>query len=274
MRKKFKNSILFFLMLFFALLFLYPLFIVLINSFKPLGDIIGTPLSLPKTFQFENYKNAWNTVEIPKVMINTTIITLLSVTGIVMIAAMTAYWSDRHPTWYTKIFSRLLIISMLIPFASLMIPLVQVIKFLGLNNSLQGAIVTYWGIGLPFAYFMMRGAVISLPIELEEAAYINGCGPVKVFWVIILPLLQPTMVSIFIMDIFWIWNDFMVPLILLDSGKLGTIQLAIKKLFSMYASKWDLALPALVMTIVPIVVVFVLLQKKIINGILSGAVKG
>lgn len=274
MRKRQVHMILFLIMFCMALLFLYPLFIVFINSFKSLGNIIASPLSLPKTIHFENYKNAWNIVEIQKVMVNSTIITLISDMGIVIISAMTAYWIERHPTIYAKTLSRLLIISMLLPFASLMIPLVQIIKFLGMNNTLQGAIVTYFGIGLPFAYFMMRGAVLSLPYELEEAALIDGCGQIKIFWNIVLPILQPTMVSIFVMDMFWIWNDFMVPLILLDSGELSTIQLAIKKLFSMYASKWDIALSALVMTITPIVIVFVLLQKKIISGILSGAVKG
>ena len=207
-------------------------------------------------------------------MWNTALVTVLSVSGIVLLSAMGAYWSERHPTVYSRIFSKLLVLSMLIPFASLMIPLVQVMRVFRLNNSLAGAIVTYWGIGLAFAFFMTQGAVKSLPYELEEAARVDGCGPVRVFWQIILPLLQPTMVTIFVMDIFWIWNDFIVPLILLDSSQLSTIQLAIKKLFSQYSSQWDLALPALVISIVPILVVFVLLQKKIVGGILAGAVKG
>ncbi|MBU9736801.1 carbohydrate ABC transporter permease [Diplocloster agilis] len=271
---KIGSVILFLVMLLAVLVFLYPLFVVVMNSFKPLGDIIARPLEIPGILHLENYINAWKTVEIPRVMWNTALVTVLSVTGIVLLSAMSAYWSERHPTVYSRIFSRLLVLSMLIPFASLMIPLVQVMRVFRLNNSLSGAIVTYWGIGLAFAFFMTQGAVKSLPYELEEAAIVDGCGPVRVFWQIILPLLQPTMVTIFVMDIFWIWNDFIVPLILLDSSQLSTIQLAIKKLFSQYSSQWDLALPALVISIVPILVVFVLLQKKIVGGILAGAVKG
>ena len=270
---KIGSVILFLVMLLAVLVFLYPLFVVVMNSFKPLGDIIARPLEIPGILHLENYINAWKTVEIPRVMWNTALVTVLSVTGIVLLSAMSAYWSERHPTVYSRIFSRLLVLSMLIPFASLMIPLVQVMRVFRLNNSLSGAIVTYWGIGLAFAFFMTQGAVKSLPYELEEAARVDGCGPVRVFWQIILPLLQPTMVTIFVMDIFWIWNDFIVPLILLDSSQLSTIQLAIKKLFSQYSSQWDLALPALVISIVPILVVFVLLQKKIVGGILAGAVK-
>lgn len=271
---KIGSVLLFFVMILAVLVFLYPLFVVVMNSFKPLGDIIARPLEIPDILHLENYINAWKTVEIPRVMLNTSVVTVLSVTGIVLLSAMSAYWSDRHPTVYSRILSKLLVLSMLIPFASLMIPLVQVMRVFRLNNSLAGAIVTYWGIGLAFAFFMTQGAVKALPYELEEAARVDGCGPVRIFWQIILPLLQPTMVTIFVMDIFWIWNDFIVPLILLDSSQLSTIQLAIKKLFSQYSSQWDLALPALVISIVPILVVFVLLQKKIVGGIMAGAVKG
>ncbi|WP_343250883.1 carbohydrate ABC transporter permease [Diplocloster hominis] len=271
---KIGSVLLFFVMILAVLVFLYPLFVVVMNSFKPLGDIIARPLEIPDILHLENYINAWKTVEIPRVMLNTSVVTVLSVTGIVLLSAMSAYWSERHPTVYSRILSKLLVLSMLIPFASLMIPLVQVMRVFRLNNSLAGAIVTYWGIGLAFAFFMTQGAVKALPYELEEAARVDGCGPVRIFWQIILPLLQPTMVTIFVMDIFWIWNDFIVPLILLDSSQLSTIQLAIKKLFSQYSSQWDLALPALVISIVPILVVFVLLQKKIVGGIMAGAVKG
>lgn len=273
-KQKIKRIILFAAIFILALIFLCPLFIAGINSFKTLGDIISEPLSLPKKLLFSNYANAFTTLEIPKVMANTAIVTLGSVVGIVIFSAMTAYWAERHPTIYSKVFEKLLILSMLIPFASIMIPIVQVMKTLHLNSTLQGTIITYWGVGLAFAYFMMRGAVKGLPYELEEAAKIDGCGPVKVFFKVVMPLLQPTMVTVFVMDIFWVWNDFIIPLILLDNGKLSTIQLAIKKLFSMYATKWDLALPGLMMSILPIVIVFIVLQKKIINGIMAGAVKG
>lgn len=273
-KQKAYSWILFAFMLLLTLAFLYPLFIVIANSVKPLGDILVDPLSLPTSFHFENYANAWKTVEFPKVLMNTLILTVLSVAGIILFSSMTAYWTERHPTRYSRFFSAMLIVSMLIPFASTMIPLVYVIRTLGLANSLQGAVVTYWGVGLAFSFFIIRGAVKALPIDLEEAAEIDGCGPIQVFFKVAFPLLQPTMVTVLIMDIFWIWNDFMIPLILLDSGKLSTIQLAVKKLFSMFASKWDIALPALVMTIAPLAVIFIILQKKVINGILSGAVKG
>ena len=129
-KQKIKRIILFAAILILALIFLCPLFIAGINSFKTLGDIISEPLSLPKKLLFSNYANAFTTLEIPKVMANTAIVTLGSVVGIVIFSAMTAYWAERHPTIYSKVFEKLLILSMLIPFASIMIPIVQVMKTL------------------------------------------------------------------------------------------------------------------------------------------------
>jgi raffinose/stachyose/melibiose transport system permease protein len=269
-----KRPVLFIVTMLFALLFLSPLFIAFMNSFKPLSEIVAAPLSLPLEWAFSNYARAWESIKLPSVMFNTTLITVFSVSGIVLLASMVAYWSERHPSWYSRLLTKALVLSILIPFASIMIPLVKVLHGIHLSNTLPGVIFTYWGIGLAFAYFVIRGAVLSLPRELEESAKIDGCGAVGIFAVIVLPLLAPTALSVSIMDLFWIWNDFMVPLIALNNVDLSTIQLAINRLFSMYNSRWDVALPALVMSLVPIVAIFLALQKKIMGGILMGAVKG
>jgi raffinose/stachyose/melibiose transport system permease protein len=269
-----KKPILFILTLVLALLFLSPLFIALMNSLKPLAEIVTAPLSFPVEWAFSNYARAWEIIKLPSVMLNTTLITLLSVSGIVILASMVAYWSERHPSWYSRLLTKALVLSILIPFASIMIPLVKVLHGVRLSNTLAGVILSYWGIGLAFAYFVIRGAVLSLPRELEESAKLDGYGAVGIFALIVLPLLAPTALSVFIMDVFWVWNDFMVPLVALNNADLSTIQLAINRLFGMYNSRWDVALPALVMSLVPIVAVFLALQKNIMSGILMGAVKG
>lgn len=273
-RAKKQKAIIFVIVLILALIFVYPLFLIVMNSVKPLAQILTKPLSWPDVFQIENYVKAFKEVNVLHVMKNTAVLTIGSVAGITLLAAMTAYWTFRYQTKYSKIFETFVILSMLIPFASLMLPLVQVMKVLGLNNSMFGTILTYWGIGLAFAFFMMQSAVKGLPVELEESARIDGCSRTRIFFSIIIPLLKPTMVSVVLMDMFWIWNDFMVPLIMMNNERLMTIQLSISRLFGQYASKWDIALPALVMTILPIVIVFILLQKKIMDGVIAGAVKG
>ena len=273
-REKRNRAILFIVVLLIALVFVYPLFMILFNSVKPLAEILKFPLQLPEAVHLENYVNAFSKIDVFHVVKNTAILTVFSVGGIVFLSSMTAWWTWRYQNRFTKLFQNFVILAMLIPFASLMLPLVQVMRGLHLSNNLFGGILTYWGIGMSFAFFMMQSAVKTLPVELEEAARIDGCSRLQTFFIIVLPLLRPTMISVILMDMFWIWNDFIVPLILLNSEKLQTIQLAINKLFGQYSSKWDIALPALVMTMLPIVIVFILLQKKIMEGVVAGAVKG
>ena len=277
MKKRYNTQkmIIFVIVLMIALVFVYPLFLIVMNSVKPIAEILVTPLSLPKAVQASvNYAKAFEEINVLNVVKNTAVLTVCSVAGITLLASMTSYWTYRYPTKYSRILETIIILSMLIPFASLMLPLVQVMKTLGINNTMFGTVLTYWGIGLAFAFFMIQSAVKGLPLELEESARIDGCSRTRIFFSIVIPLLKPTMVSVVLMDMFWVWNDFMVPLIMMNNERLMTIQLAISRLFGQYASKWDIALPALVMTLIPIVVVFILLQKKIMDGVIAGAVKG
>jgi raffinose/stachyose/melibiose transport system permease protein len=256
------------------LLFVFPIILIFINSLKPVGEIISIPFNMPKPPRFSNYVTAWNTINIPKLLRNTAVITTGGIIGIILLSSMTAYWCDRHPSVYSRIFSRLIIVSMTIPFASLMIPLVKTARTLRLNNSLHGIVIIYWGLGLSFAYFIIQGAVKGIPRELEESAEMDGCNPWITFWFIVFPLLRNAIVSVTVMDIFFYWNDFMTQLILINNTRLETVQIGINRMFGMFSSKWDVALPALVITMLPILVIFIVLQKNIMDGIEAGAVKG
>jgi len=260
--------------LIFALFFFAPFALVLLNSIKPQSQIMTDLLGLPTTVMWGNYIKAWKTLDMSTVLSNTIVVTITAVLLIIMLSSMVAYWMVRHPTRYSKIFEKLLLGSLLIPFASVMLPLVKTMSLLGLNNSLWGGIFTYMGIGLAFATFIMTGAMRAVPLEIEEAAVIDGCSVFQVFFRIVLPIISPTFLSIFILDLFWIWNDYIVALIMFNSTQLHTMQLAINKLFGLHANQWDIALPAIIMSIAPILIINVLLQKKIIAGIASGAVKG
>jgi raffinose/stachyose/melibiose transport system permease protein len=273
-RNPFVKYVLYLLLLAGILLFVFPVFLVFLNSLKKTGEILSNPLSFPNQVQFVNYLNAWKVIDIPKLFRNTTVITIGAIIGIVLFSSMLAWWCSRYPTRYSRLFSKLIIISMLIPFASLMIPLVKVTRVLRLNNSLYGIIIVYWGLGLSFSYFILQGAVRGIPRELEESAQIDGCGPLRTFWFIIFPLLQNAVISVVVMDIFFYWNDFMTQLILINIPRYETNQIAINRMFGMYVSKWDIALSALVITMLPVLVVFVLLQKRILDGIEDGAIKG
>lgn len=257
-----------------ALIFFAPFVLVILNSVKPQSQIMTDILGLPTTMMWENYSKAWDALNMSTVLTNTVIVSISSVFLILILAAMVAYWMVRHPSKYSRVFEKLLLGSLLIPFASLMLPLVKTMSTLGLNTSLMGGILTYVGIGLAFATFIMTGAVRAVPVELEEAAMIDGCNVYQVFFQIVLPIIRPTFLTLFILDLFWIWNDYIVALIMLNNTRLNTVQLAINKLFGLHANQWDIALPAIVMSIAPILIINILLQKKIIAGIASGALKG
>lgn len=270
-----KPGLLFTAIVLLALIFLIPFFFVGINSLKSLSDIIRQPLSLPTTIvAYENYSNAWKILEFPKIFKNTTFLTFGSAFGILFFSSVNAYWIVRHPSWYSKLFETLLIGSLLVPFAVIMIPLVKTLNTIHLTNSLWGGIISYWGVGMALSTYIMRGAVKAIPIEIEEAAYVDGCNVYQVFFKIVFPLLRPTMLSVFILEVFWIWNDFLLPMVLLNNNKLLTIQLSINRMFGAYSNKWDIATAGLVMSIIPILIVYVFLQKRIISGIVSGAIKG
>ena len=232
MKKRYNTQkmIIFVIVLMIALVFVYPLFLIVMNSVKPIAEILVTPLSLPKAVQASvNYAKAFEEINVLNVVKNTAVLTVCSVAGITLLASMTSYWTYRYPTKYSRILETIIILSMLIPFASLMLPLVQVMKTLGINNTMFGTVLTYWGIGLAFAFFMIQSAVKGLPLELEESARIDGCSRTRIFFSIVIPLLKPTMVSVVLMDMFWVWNDFMVPLIMMNNERLMTIQLAISR---------------------------------------------
>jgi raffinose/stachyose/melibiose transport system permease protein len=253
--------------------FMFPFIIVLLNSFKPLSAIILDPLALPRTLRFSNYLNAWRVLNFPGAIKNTVIITGVSIVLLVLCTAMSSYWIHRHYRGFNKILEKLITGSALIPFATIMLPLVLVIRRTGLINTYAAGVLAYIGIGYPLAYLIMRGAVKAIPFEMDEAAEIDGYNSVQTFFKIILPLMRPTLVTVVISDLFWIWNEFQIALIFLNTRKLQTIQLAINSMFGQFSTKWDIALAGLLISLTPIIVVFLMLQKFIVAGIMQGAVK-
>jgi len=159
-------------------------------------------------------------------------------------------------------------------FHSIMIPLIIVIKRLHLSNSIPGIIIVYWGLGCNFAIFLYHGFVKTIPLELEESAVIDGCSPFQTFFKIVFPLLTPVTSTIAVLDALWIWNDFLLPLLLLQKRSVKTIPLSQFVFFGQYYSEWGLALAGLVLAVIPVVVFYIFMQKYIVKGITAGALKG
>ncbi|SFS84035.1 carbohydrate ABC transporter permease [Paenibacillus sp. BC26] len=256
-----------------ALLFLYPLFLVVFNSFKTYEQVLTNILALPKTLMVDNYQAVWGLMGYPKLFVNTFLLTLLSVTGIVIFGSTAGYKLSRTKSRLSTVLFFLAISPMMIPFQSFMITLTKLAKTFHLINSLGGLGVIYWGLGAPLAVFMFHGFVKSLPIELEESGAIDGASRYGVFVRIVFPVMVPVISTVIILNVMWIWNDFLLPLLMLN-GQQSTLQLASYKFFGQYKSEWQYALTAVVYTSIPPIAVFLFLQKYIIKGMVAGAVKG
>ncbi|WP_025681510.1 carbohydrate ABC transporter permease [Paenibacillus massiliensis] len=257
-----------------ALIFLIPFYFLLVNSVKPFGEILSDAASWPASFQWSNYVQAWRAIEFPKAFMNSLIVTLVSNVLLLLISSMAAYQMVRHDTVFNRILFVILVAAMVVPFQSIMLPLMEVTNVLGLNNSLLGLIICYLGFGASLSVFLFHGFIKSVPLEIEQAARVDGTSRYGVFFRIVCPLLQPMFVTVLILNTLWIWNDYLMPSLILSDPDLNTIPIATYMLFGQFTKQWDLALPALVLGIAPVVIFFLSMQKYIVSGIAAGAVKG
>ncbi|MCE3203738.1 carbohydrate ABC transporter permease [Paenibacillus sonchi] len=257
-----------------ALLFLAPLYLVFINAFKRYDEVLSSTASLPESFGLSNFITVWQQIHFPTAFLNSLMITVISVLGILLVSSAAAYQIVRRPGKLSNIIFLTILASMVIPFQTMMIPLLQVAKDFHLINSLYGIIIMYLGFGIPLALFLYHGFIKGIPIELEEAATIDGCNTFGVYFRILLPLLAPITTTIAILHSLWIWNDFLLPYIVLGQKSNQTIPLASYVYFGEYMNEWHLALAALTMAVIPVIAFFLLMQRYIIQGITAGAVKG
>ena len=258
-----------------GLLFIAPLLLVVSNSLKTFGEVMTNVVALPQKLHWENYLKVIELLNYPRLFWNTLVLTTLGVTGIVLFSSMAGYKLSRTKTKYSWLIFLLCVGAIVIPFQTIMIPLVKTAKILGLLNRIYGAAIIYWGLGCPFAVFLYHGFVKTVPVELDECAKIDGCSELRMFFQIILPLLKPVTVTVIIMNAMWFWNDFLFPLLILGgNSSQGTLQLAAYQFFGMYKSEWHYAMASVVLIVTPAIIFFIALQKQIIKGMVAGAVKG
>ncbi|WDC86237.1 carbohydrate ABC transporter permease [Priestia megaterium] len=256
-----------------GLVFLVPFYYVLSNSLKSFAEILSNTSALPTTIQFQNFVNAFNQMNYLKVLSNSLIITVISNAVLVIFCSMAAYMLVRTKKKISSIIFMAFVAAMVIPFQSIMIPLVKVAGNLNLLNSIWGIVIMYLGFGSGMTIFLYHGFIKGIPVELEEAAIIDGCSRLGAFWRIVFPLLKPITVTVVILNSLWIWNDFLLPSLVLQDPELRTIPLATFFFFGQYTKQWDLALAALVISIIPLLIFFFAMQKHIVKGITSGSIK-
>ena len=257
--------------------YIVPILIVLMNSFKKKVFINKQPFTMPNanTFSgFENYKAAIQDYNLLGAVGWTVFITIGSVLVILICTSMCAWYITRVNTKFTQALYFLCVFSMVVPFQMVMFTLSLIADRTGLNTP-WGIIIIYLGFGAGLAVFMFCGFVKGIPLEIEEAAMIDGCTPVRTFFSVVLPMLKPTYISVGILETMWIWNDFLLPYLVLDLNKYKTISIIIQYMKGSYG-RVDMGaiMAALILAVIPVIIFYLCCQKHIIKGVAAGAVKG
>ena len=253
--------------------FLSPFLIVILNSFKKTQYFVENPIALPDTFSFANYTDAFDKMNFLQGFINTLLITVLGVLVIILFSSMTGYLFVRFDWKINKVLFFIMLAAMTVPFQVIMIPLVMLYGNLGLLDSKGILIFMYMGFGVPLGVFTFHGFIKGISFELEESSFLDGCSRLRTFFQIVFPLLKPVVVTLVVLDVLWIWNDYLLPSLVLLSPANRTLPLSTYAFFSSYSVDYGPLMAGLVMTIIPVLILYLVLQDYVIKGISEGALK-
>lgn len=253
-------------------LMLIPMLLIVFTSLKPDSEARSLSLSLPKNWTLENYSTVVDQGKLLTGFWNSVLYSVCSTVLVIFLASMAAYVFSRRRSRGNKFLYMFVVMGLVLPINY--VALMNVMQFLKLNNSQLGIILLYSAIQLPFMVFLIYSYVARIPIELDEAAIIDGCGPIRLFFRIILPLMKPVLVTAAVLCFLNVWNEFVLPLYFLNSSDKWPMTLSVYNFFGQFQTKWNLVAADVVLTSLPVVIMFIALQKQIIGGQTMGAVKG
>lgn len=259
------------------ILYMAPFYLMFINSFKTRREIFANTTGLPAAWNFKNYLDAINRMDMISSFANSMIITIGSVILILLFSSMAAWVLVRDQSKKSKVIFYVFTSGMIVPFQAVMLPLVKWMskiqfgpfKMLGTH---YGLMFMYVGFGVSMSIFLYHGFIKGIPKEVEEAATIDGCSKWQTYVKVILPLLKPTTVTVAVLNSIWVWNDFLLPFLTIN-GKINTIPLAMNNFFGAFSKQWELAMAALILAVIPIIIFYFFVQKQIIAGIVQGSIK-
>ena len=271
------------------LLFLSPILLLVINSAKSSAEILASPLSWPESFGqlWTNAVTIWNnpSIKYPSSFFASTIITVVSLVTITLFSALAAWGLVRYRSKLSTVVFFIFVASMVIPFQVVMYPLVTWFKILSdtitnplfgfsLLRTYPGIIFAYTGFAMSLSVFMFHGFIKGVPLEIEEAAELDGCNKMQTFFYVVLPILKPIYVTILILNGIWIWNDFLLPLLLLGKGNaIQTLPIAVSNFAGSFTKQWDMILTSTLLIMLPVIILFLIAQKHIMKGMVDGAIK-
>lgn len=265
-------------------LFMLPFFVVIMNSMRSNTEIINQAVALPQDPSnfIDNIVTVWNnpTFRFLQAFRDSTIITVLSLAVISIFSSMTAWVLVRRKTWWSTLLFMMFVAAMVIPFQVVMFPLISWFKDMGnflhipMLRSYQGIVFAYLGFGESMSIFIFHGFIKGIPLELEEAADIDGCSRAGTFFRIVFPLLQPVFVTVLVLNGLWIWNDYLLPLLLLGTnGDIRTIPLAVQGFIGSFVKQWNLIMVSTLLAMLPVIILYIFAQKYIVKGMVDGSIK-
>jgi len=275
LKKKIRTILLYVVLTLTALYTLAPLWLLLVNSFKDQSEIISSPLGLPAGFTLSYLTNAAKEIHFFKALLVTTSITSISVLLIVVVSSMAAWMMVRNKGRSSTFVFMCFVAAMLIPFQAVMYPLIQFFDDIRLKSA-TGLILMYGGFGLSMSVFLYHGFVKGVPRGVEEAATIDGCNIMQMYFYVVMPLLKSITVTVIVLNSMWIWNDYLLPFLVIGNSSTKTLVLELyfaRITAGQFGNPWQLIFPAVLISIIPIIIVYLFLQKFIVKGISDGAIK-
>lgn len=277
MRKKqlIESTVKYIILTLLALIVLVPIYYLVVTTFKSSTEAALAPMALPSSLDFSAYVNAFEKMQYPRAFRNTFIITACSVTGLILVSSMCGYVLNRKSEYkITQAVFLLILSGIMFPYQMSILGLYRIVQQMHLMNSLVGVILIDIAINIPFATFLIKSFVTTIPIELEEAAKIDGAGIFRTFWVITFPLMKPIIATVAILNTLTIWNDFMGPLYFLQSREKGVILQEVYRNIGQFSTDWSSLFPMMVLGVLPLVIFYLFMQRYIIGGVMNGSIKG
>lgn len=264
-----------FILLVITIIVLIPIYYLIVTTFKSGTEAALAPMSLPESWDIGRYVDAFNKMQYPRAFKNTFLITGFAVSGIILTSSMCGYVLNRKSNYKLVQLIFLLILSgMMFPYQMSIMGLYKVVRGIGLMNSLLGVILIDIAINIPFATFLMKNFISTVPIELEEAAKIDGAGVFRIFFTVTFPLLKPVVATVAILNTLNVWNDFMGPLYFLQKREKDVILQEVYRNIGQFSTDWTSLFPMMVLGILPLLVFYLFMQRYIISGVMAGSVKG
>jgi len=273
-KKNIKNTLIYAVLILFAIINAYPILWMVINSFKSEKEFAVNQFGLPKTFVTQNYIDAWNTANLGVLFRNSIFICLIATIITVLIGALASYFLARFEFKLSKAVYTFFIFGMLIPIHATLVPMFILLKNLGILNSPITLLFPYIAFNLPITIFILTSFMKSFPKDIEESAVMDGCGIFRIFWSIILPMSRPAVATVIILNFIHNWNEFSFALVLINDPTLQTLPLGLASFAGQFTVNYGAQMAGLTMSLVPILIFYLLLEKEIVKGMTAGAVKG